>query len=330
MRSIKVLFENTIKFGLIATSSLVMATSLVQAAQYPSRTVSWVVPFPPGGPTDTSARILADAFSKELGQTFVVENKPGASSTIGLRHTIRSKPDGYTISMIVAHGLTAPYMLPEVPYNLETDIQPIGLAYFTPLVLVVNPELLPEVTDIKSYGEAMKNKDGNYTSAGIGSTSHLTMELIRSELGLDTTHIPFQGSSPAVAAVLSGEIPAMMSDPVAVLPHIKAGKLRPIAVNATERINILEDVPLLSEQGIASVDAISWVGLFAAKGTPEPIINTLNSTLKKVINTPEIVERMQQVGAYPIYSTPKEMEQIIRDDSALWKKVIEENHLKPQ
>ena len=328
---IKYRFKSIVKLGLVTLASgFLITANPIQAAEYPDKSVSWIVPFPPGGPTDTSARILADAFSKELGQTFVVENKPGASSTIGLRHTMRSKPDGYTISMIVAHGLTAPYMLPEVPYNLETDIQPIGLAYFTPLILVVNPELLPEVTDIKSYGEAMRGKDGNYTSAGIGSTSHLTMELIRSELGLDTTHIPFQGSGPAVTAVLSGEIPAMMSDPVAVLPHIKAGKLRPIAVNATERLSALEDVPLLSEQGIASVDAISWVGLFAAKDTPEQIINTLNSTLKKAVTNPEIAKRMQQVGAYPIYSTPEEMERLISDDSALWKKVIEENNLKPQ
>lgn len=314
--------------ALVFSSTFIFSPISAQAANYPDHTVSWVVPYPPGGPTDTATRVLADAFSKELNQTFVVENKPGASGTIGIRYTMRSKPDGYTISMFASPSLTAPFMLAESPYNAETDMTSIGLAYFTPLILVVNPEVLPEVTDIQSLAAAVKDKGLNYTTAGIGSTGHLTMELLRSELEFEGTHIPFQGSSPAVTAVLSGEIPAMMSDSVAVLPHIRSGKLRPIAVNAKERLEAVPDTALLSEQGIKSVEAISWVGVMAAKGTPQEAIHVLNSTLKKVTQNEDVAKRMMQVGAYPVYSTPEEMQELIRTDSAIWKKVIEDNHLK--
>lgn len=313
---------------LLLSSTFIFAPSAVHAADYPDHSVSWIVPYPPGGPTDTATRVLADAFSKELNQTFVVENKPGASGTIGVRYTMRSKPDGYTISMFASPSLTAPFMLTESPYNAAEDMASIGLAYFTPLILVVNPEVMPHVTDIKSLAEAVKGKGLNYTTAGVGSTGHLTMELLQSELGFEGTHIPFQGSSPAVTAVLSGEIPAMMSDSVAVLPHIRSGKLRPIAVNAKERLAAVPDTALLSEQGIKSVEAISWVGLLAAKDTPKDAIDTLNTTLKKVLQDEEVTKRMIQVGAYPLYSTPEQMKELIISDSEVWKKVIEDNNLK--
>lgn len=305
--------------------SFVVAAGAAQAA-YPERPVSWVIPFPPGGPTDVATRVLADAFSKALDATFVAENKPGASGTIGVRNVIRSKPDGYTIGMLASPSLTAPYMLAGNPYNLATDIQPVGVAYATPLILVVNPDVLPDVTDLASLAEAGKNSDLNYTSAGTGSTGNLTMELLKNELGFAATHIPYQGSSPAVSAVLAGDVPIMLSDSVAVLPQIKSGKLRAIAVNADD-FEALPDVKSLAEQGVQGSKAISWVGIFAPLGTPDEARAKLADTLKKVLQNPALAERMKAVGAYPLYSDADDMAQRIVTDSAIWEKVIHDNKL---
>lgn len=305
--------------------SLFMAAGAASAA-YPDRPVSWVIPFPPGGPTDVSTRVLADAFSKELDATFVAENKPGASGTIGVRNVMRSKPDGYTIGMLASPSLTAPYMLAGNPYDLSKDIQPIGVAYVTPLILVVNPEIMPDVTDLASLAKAGKNGDLNYTSAGTGSTGNLTMELLKTELGFGATHIPYQGSSPAVAAVLAGDVPIMLSDSVAVLPQIKAGKLRAIAVN-TENFKTLPDVKSLKEQGVTGSKAISWVGVFAPLKTSDEARTKLAETLKKVLQDPKVIERMISVGAYPAYGNADDMQQRIVTDSAIWEKVISDNKL---
>ncbi|NYT60833.1 tripartite tricarboxylate transporter substrate binding protein [Alcaligenaceae bacterium] len=308
-----------------AAGSLLVAAGTANAT-YPDRPVSWVIPFPPGGPTDVATRVLADAFSKELDITFVTENKPGASGSIGVRNVMRSKPDGYTIGMLASPSLTAPYMLAANLYDLSKDIQPIGVAYVTPLILVVNPEVMPDVTDLASLAKAGKNGDLNYTSAGTGSTGNLTMELLKTELNFAATHIPYQGSSPAVTAVLAGDVPIMLSDSVAVLPQIKAGKLRAIAVN-TENFKALPDVKSLKEQGVKGSKAISWVGVFAPLKTPDEARIKLADTLKKVLQDPQVAERMISVGAYPVYGDADNMAQRIITDSAIWEKVINDNKL---
>lgn len=308
--------------------SLMLAAGAAHAA-YPERPVTWVIPFPPGGPTDVSSRILADAFSKELGQTFVSENKSGASGTIGIRSVIRDKADGYTFGTLAAPSLIAPFIMPDAPYDLTKDITPVGVAYVTPLVLVVNPQVLPDVTDIRSMAEAGKKGNLNYTTAGIGSTAHLTLELLKKELDFDAMHIPFQGSSPAVTAVLAGEVPIMFSDSVAVLPHIQAGKLRAIAVN-TDNFPPLPDVKSLQQQGVVSTKAVSWYGLVAPAGIPDEARDTLSATLKKVLKDPVVVERLQSAGAYPAFTTPEGMAERIATDSDIWNTVIKENNIAPQ
>ncbi len=311
-----------------AASALLLAGSPTHAA-FPEKPVTWVIPFPPGGPTDVSSRILADAFSKELGQTFVNENKAGASGTIGVRSIIRDKADGYTIGTLAAPSLIAPFIMPKAPYDLTKDITPVGVAYVTPLVLVVNPEVLPNVTDVRSLAEEGKKGELNYTTAGVGSTAHLTIELLKKELGFEAMHIPFQGSAPAVTAALAGEVPIMFSDSVAVLPHIKAGKLRAIAVN-TENFPPLPDVKSLKEQGVVSTKAVSWYGLIAPAGIPAEARDALSATLQKVLKDPAVVERLQSAGAYPAFSTPEGMAERIATDSRIWDTVIKENNIRPQ
>lgn len=312
-----------------AAACAVAFTASPVYAEYPDRAVTWVIPFPPGGPTDVSTRVLAEAFGRELGQTFIAENKAGASGTIGVRSVIRDKPDGYTIGMLAAPSLIAPFILPQAPYDLTTDVTPIGVAYSTPLVLVVNPKSLPEVTDIQSLAEAGKKEELNYTTAGVGSTAHLTIEILKEELGFDAMHIPFQGSAPAVTAALAGDVPIMFSDSVAVLPHIQAGSLRAIAVN-TEDFPPLPDVKSFAEQGVTSTKAVSWYGLIAPAGTTDEAVKTLSATLEKVLQDPAVVERLQTAGAYPHFTTPEGMTELIATDSELWSTVIKENNITPQ
>lgn len=312
-----------VSMGLAALMGVMFMAMSPAHAEYPERTVSWVIPFPPGGPTDIATRVLAEAFNKELGQTFVADNRSGASGAIGVRNVIRSKPDGYTIGMLAAPSLTAPFMQENPPYNLETDIMPVGLAYVTPLILVVNPQVLPDVTDVKSLVKAGQDgKELNYTAAGVGSTSHLTMELMKKELNFEAFNIPYQGSAPAVAAVLAGDVPVMLSDAIAVMSQIKAGKLRAIAVTTDDPIEGLENVKSLKAQGVKSTKAVSWGGVFVPVGTPEATVATLNNALKKALQDPNVANRMRSIGAYPAYSDANAMAERIKVDSAIWKKVI--------
>lgn len=322
-------FFKPARVGLAALMSLTFISMAPAHAEYPERPVSWVIPFPPGGPTDVTTRVLAEIFTRELGETFISENRSGASGAIGVRNVIRSKPDGYTIGTLAAPSLTAPFMQETPPYDLQTDVQPVGLAYEVPLILVVNPEVLPDVTDVASLAKA--GQDGNeipYTAAGVGSTSHLTIELMKSELDFAAINIPFQGSAPAVAAVLAGDVPVMLSDAIAVLPHIKSGSLRAIAVNRDEPIEGLEDVKSLRAQGVESTKAVSWGGVIAPVGTPDDVIAKLSKTLETALNDPEIRARMISVGAYPAFSTPEDMAERIKTDSEIWSKVIEDNDIR--
>lgn len=315
-----------IKSAMALSAGLLFTAAPLAQAAYPDRPVQWVIPFPPGGPTDVASRVLTSAFEAELGKTFVAVNKPGASGSIGVRQVINSKPDGYTIGMLASPSLTAPFMLASKPYDLTKDVKPVSVAYVTPLLLVVNPKVLPDVTDVKSLAETGKKQDLNYTSAATGSTGHLTMELLKKELGFQGTHIAYQGSAPAVTAVLGGEVPIMFSDAVAVLPHIKAGTLRAIAVSI-DNFDELPDVKTLAAQGVQSTKAVSWVGMVAPNGTPDDVTKLLSDTLKKVVQDPEVAKRMKSVGAYPVYGDAADMANRIKVDSAIWEQVINENKL---
>lgn len=314
----------------VLSQSMLVQTVIAQTSDFPSKSLNYIVPFPPGGPTDVAGRVLADALGKKLKQTVVVENKSGASGSIGINQMIRSKPDGYTIAGLAAPSLTAPFMLPQPPYDLKTDVKPVGIAYITPLVIVVNPKINPDITDMTSLAQAAKNrKEGmNYTTAAVGSTAHLAMELIRKDLNLDMTHIPFRGSAPGVTAVLAGDVAIMYSDLVAVLSQIKAGNLRPIAVNTDQRLEELPDTPTLKEQNIQAAKASSWSGLLAPKDTPDSTVKILSDALKTVLEDADVQSRLKAVGAYPYYTDPKTMLETIERDSATWSAVIKENNLK--
>lgn len=310
-----------------AVSAAMIMTTGVALAEYPDRPVSWIVPFPPGGPTDVASRVLANAFEKELGQTFVVVNRSGASGSIGMRQVATAKPDGYTIGTLAGPSLLAPLMQESMPYDLTSDVEATALAYLTPLILVSNPEALPDVTDLESLARHGKNNDMSFTSPANGSIGHLTLELLSSELGFQGTHIGYQGSAPAVTAVLSGEVPLMLADSVAVLQHIKAGRLRALAVTI-DGYDELPDVPSLSNLGVQSAKTASWGGIVTPARTPADVVSRLSATMEKVLQDPEVMRRLVAVGAYPQYEDAETLAARIAEDTAVWKQVISDNGLR--
>lgn len=296
---------------------------------FPTKSITYVAPFPPGGSTDIAARIVSEALSKELRQAVVVENKSGASGSIGVNYIIRSASDGYTVGGLAAPSLTAAFMLPNVTYDLTKDIKPIGQIYITPLVLVVNPKVTPNIKTIKDLIHYAKEspKSLMYTTASVGSTAHLSMEVIRKELKIEMTHVPFKGSTPAMTSLLAGELTFMYSDIGAVLGQIKAGNLYPILVSTETRLEDLPNTPTLKEENIQGAKANSWGGLIAPKDTPDEIIEKYSASLKKVLSLESVQSRLKAAGLIPNYSDSKTLETIIKNDLNVWGDIIRENNL---
>jgi tripartite-type tricarboxylate transporter receptor subunit TctC len=315
-----------------ATGCLALALSAAfgtASAQYPDQPIKLVVPFPPGGPTDTAARILGQQLAGRLQQPVVVENRAGASGSIGTAAVARAKPDGYTLGMLATPALLAPHLLASKPYDIEKDFTPIGVAYDLPIVLVVNPQSLPEVTDLKGLiARAKATARGlDYTSAGVASLGHLSTELLKKQGGFEMTHIAYKGSAPALTDLLGGQVPAMFSDMIAVLPHIQAGRLRPIAVGSSRRLDSMPDVATVAEQGFQGFEAVAWGGVIAPAGLPEPLLAKLSQALKEVLADPAVQKQMLTAGAVATFSTPAELAERVRADYAKWGEVIRENKI---
>jgi len=311
-----------------AIVGIVCSQFALAANDFPNRPISYIAHFPPGGATDNAARILAEELSKELKQTIVVENRSGASGSIGVNQIIRSKADGYTIGSLAAPSLTAPFILLGIKYNLTKDIKPIGQIYITPIALVVNPKTHHNIKNINDLIELAKShKEGIlYTTASAGSTAHLSMESIRKNLGIPMVHVPFKGSAPGVTALLAGEVTFMYSDLAAVLGQIKAKTLRALVINTDQRLDILPDVPTLKEENIPTSKAASWGGLIAPKDTPDDIIEKYSTALKKALDNEQVQQKLKNAGLYPHYSTPKEFGKTIAHDSQIWEQVVKENY----
>jgi len=318
--------------GLLLGALLPVVPAAVQAqvTAYPARPIRLVVPFPPGGPTDTGSRILAQKMSQGLRQAVVVENRPGASGTIGAEAVARSAPDGYTLLMMTNPTLLAPHLIARKGYDLFKDFTAIGSAYELPILMVVNAKALPDVTDLRQYIAKAKANPGtmNYTSVSSGSFGHLSTELLKNLGHFDSQHIPYKGSAPAMAAVLGGEAPMMFSDVVAALPHIKAGKLRAIAVGSARRVPFVPEVRTIEEQGFPGFDATAWAGLVAPVGIPLDIVTRLSAELKAALADPAVQAQLSKAGALAAYQPPEQMAVRMRSEYKKWGKVIADNGIK--
>ncbi|NUO84856.1 MAG: tripartite tricarboxylate transporter substrate binding protein [Cupriavidus sp.] len=316
--------------AVLLSATLPLAAAPVFAETYPSKPIRLVVPFPPGGPTDTAARIIGQKMSETLKQPVVVDNRPGASGTIGAENVAKSPADGYTLLVLATPTLLAPHLINRKGYDIFKDFTPIGAAYDLPIVMVVNPQAMPDVTSLQQYIARAKARPGalNYTSAGNGSFGHLSTELLKNLGHFDVQHVPYKGSAPAISDLLAGQVPMMFSDMIAALPHIKAGKLRPIAVGSAKRVSFTPEVKTVAEQGFPGFDATAWGGLLAPAGTPREVVTTLSAELKKALADPTVQQKMLGAGTVAAYMPPEQLAARMKADYSKWGKVIQDNGIR--
>ena len=321
-------FALTRRRALLATGAL-LAAGGARAQSWPAKPIKLVVPWPPGGPTDTGSRIVGLALADRLGQPVVVENRPGASGSIAYQQVIKTPGDGTTFVMLATPTMLAPHLYKSASYHPVNDLLPVGMVYDLPIVLVVNAASLPKVTDLAGLVAEAKSRGGklDYTSAGPGSFGHLSMEMLKHQGGFDAQHIAYKGSAPAMNDLLGGQVPVMFSDLVAALPHIKSGKLRALAVGSPRRVDIVPDVKTVAEQGFKGFEAVSIGAMMAPKGTPAAAIDRMSSELKAVLALKDVQDRLVGAGCYAHYMTPAETGRYVTAEFDKWGKVIKDNKL---
>jgi tripartite-type tricarboxylate transporter receptor subunit TctC len=306
-----------------------LAAPALAADPWPSRPIKLVVPFPAGGPTDTAARILGQELATRLKQPVLVENKPGASGAIAALQVAKTEGDGYTFMMLATPTLLAPHMYKKAGYDTVKDFVPVAGVYDLPIVMVVNPTLMPTVTDVQKLITHAKARPGqiSYTSSGTGSFGHLSMELLKQLGHFDMQHIAYKGGVPAITDLLGGQVPMMYSDLVAALPHIRSGKLRAIAVGSPQRVSVLPDVKTVAEQGFKGFDAVSWGGLLAPPGTPRDVVDRMSKEIGAVLADKAIQDRMLGAGTIAHYQPAPQLAQRLKADYDKWGQVIRDKGL---
>ena len=300
--------------GLALALALAAGTALADA--WPTRHVTLVVPFPPGGTTDVLARALGERLSRSLGQPVIVESKPGAGATIGADYVAKAKPDGYTLLVGAVHHTIATSVYKKLPYDFQKDLAPVTTIAMVPNVLVVKADTpVKSVGDLVAYAKANPAK-ANYGSNGNGTAQHLIGTQFQNQTGATLTHVPYKGSGPLATDLLGGQILMSFDTVTPVLPHIQAGKLRPLAVTTATRSAALPGVPTLAEAGLKGFAIGTWFGVLAPAATPAPILDRLNAEMVKVIQSPDFRQRMDEIGAQPIGNSREEMARQVKDETA--------------
>ena len=292
-----------------------------QAPQYPTKPVRLLVPFAPGGGTDIPARAIAQNLSERLGQQFVADNRPGANGTIALDILTKSVPDGYTLSMISSSHSVNASLIKSLSYDLTKDVQPITQATTQPYALVVHPSV--QAKSVKELVALAKAKPGqmNYGSSGTGGLSHLSGALFSHLAQIDIVHVPYKGGNPAMIDVIAGQIQMLYSTILQAQPHIKAGKLRPLAVTTAKRSRAAPDLPTMQEAGLKGYEVAGWYGMVAPLKTPQAIVDRLNNEVVDILRSPDVASRLAADGSEPVGSTPQQFGQHIRTEVAKWAKL---------
>ena len=313
---------------IVLSFALAAVAGVVHAQAWPTKPIRFVMPYPPGGSSDILARPIANEMSKNLGQPVVIEYKPGGGSTIGADFIAKSAPDGHTIVMLLtAHAINASLM-PKLPYDTVKDFAGVTLAATQPLVVEVNAKSpLQSLQDLVAAAKASPGKL-NYASAGPGNTSHLAVEYFGSIVGAKFTHVPYKGSGPAVAAILGGEVDLMFDSLSSSLAQINAGKFRALAVTTAKRSHVLPQVPTVAEAGVPGFDVSVWYDIFAAGGTPAPILQRLQAEFAKAMAAPAAKPVIEGAGYQIVGSTPAELDAHVKAEIARWSKVVKDSGAK--
>jgi tripartite-type tricarboxylate transporter receptor subunit TctC len=315
-------------YGALLCCAAMLPASVVMGAEYPARPIRIVVPFPPGGTSDILTRLLGEKLGAEFGQQIVVDNRSGAGGVIATNIVAKANPDGYTLYMtFVSHAIN-PHVYAKLPYDTEKDFVPVALFAVTPNVVVVTPTL--PANSIKELIALAKSRPGqiNYASAGVGTNSHLSAELINAIAGINMVHVPYKGAPQANADVASGTVSVHIPSMPVAMPMIKSGRLKAIAVTSTKRSPVLPEVPTVAET-LPGYESLAWYGLIAPKGTPPAIINRITTAVQKSVQKKDLVESFFVQGADATYRGPADFGAYIKRELALWGKAVKSAGLKP-
>jgi tripartite-type tricarboxylate transporter receptor subunit TctC len=319
------------QIGLALASLLVLATHAT-AQQFPSRVIKIINPYPAGGSVDATARILAQKMSENMKSQVIVESRTGAGGNVGADFVAKSEPDGYTLFYTAPGPLTVNQTLYHkgLPFNPERDFAPIGLFAISPIVLMVHPSVAAkDVRELIAFAKANPGKL-NFASAGIGTTPHLSGELLKSLAGIKLQHVPYRGTGPAMQDLIAGHVQIMFDLLPTSLGHINAGKVRALANAGATRPPALPDLPTVAEQGVAGFATSSWFGLVAPAKTPQPVLDRLTAEMKKAVESPDVKERLVKLGLQPGTAFGKDFAAFMKDETVKWAKVIKESGAKAE
>lgn len=300
-----------------------------QTGAYPNKTVRLIVPAAPGGGADFLARIVSTKLAEQTGQTFVVDNRSGASGTIAADATAKAAPDGYTVLLGQSTSIAiAPHLYQKLGYDTLRDLRAVTLVAEVPNILVVHPSV--PASNVKELIALAKSKPNllNFGSAGNGAPSHLAGEMFKGAAGVNMVHVPYKGAGPAVNDLLAGQIQVMFAPMVAVLPQVKAGRLKALAVTSAKRSPAVPELPTLSEAGLTGFEIVSWFGFFVPAATPQAVVDKLHTETVKALKSPDTIERFAKEGAEPEGNTPAEFALYVQQEYARYAKVVKDNNIK--
>jgi tripartite-type tricarboxylate transporter receptor subunit TctC len=317
------------KFKHAIAAVAMAALPLLAAAQaWPARPVTLIVPFPPGGGTDTGARIVAQKLGQKWGQTVIIENKGGAAGMIGADLAAKAKPDGYTILMgNIGTQSINPSLYKKMPYDADKAFAPIALVAELPLVMLVHPNVPAKTA--KEFIAYAKGQPGklSYSTSGAGGSMHLAAEMFKTESGTFILHVPYRGGGPAISDLLAGHVQLSFATALEASGHVKSGKLRALAVTGNTRVAALPDVPTLAESALPGFNSISWIGLLAPAGTPKDIVDKIAADLREVLAADDTKQKLVELGAVPAPNTPAQFAQMIEGDRKRYEKIIRERSI---
>ena len=307
---------------LLVFTGLALALIPAHAQSYPARPVRVLVGFPPGAGVDITTRLVTPRLAEALGQQFIVDNRPGAAGNIAAELAAKTPPDGYSLLSASAPIVMSQTLYKNLGFNLERDFEPVGLMASAPFILVVHPSL--PAKSVKEFVALARSRPGqlSFASTGSGSTPHLSMEMLKAQAGINLVHVPYKGTPQAVLDLLSGQVQVMFANTLSVLPQVKSGRLRALAISSAKRSAAAPELPTVAESGMPGYESGTWFGLFAPASTPREIINRLNSELVRIIATADMKARLLDQGADPVTGTPEQFRAFVKTELAKWSKVV--------
>jgi tripartite-type tricarboxylate transporter receptor subunit TctC len=313
------------KIVLAALVLLSACSALAQtpnASTYPTKPIRFITPFAPGGSTTTVARLVGNKLTESWGPQVIVDNRPGGNTIIGTETLARAAPDGYTIIMVSNAHVVMPSLYPKLPYDSIRDFAPVGNVYRAEFVLVISPSL--PANNLQELIALAKAKPGqlNYATTGAGGSGHLANEMMNMLAGIKTQHVPYKGAGPALIDIMAGQVQIFINNPLTMIPHVKSGRIKAIAITGDTRTAALPQVPTFTEAGLPGLEVSPWFAVLAPAGTPKAIISKLTTEIARIVAMPDVLEFFATQGLAPFYSTPEQLGALMKNDLAKWAKVV--------